>query len=465
MYIYNTLSGKKEEFKNEGKRINMFVCGPTVYDYQHIGNGKTQLVFDLFVRYARSIGYKIFYLQNITDIDDKIIKRANEKGVSWDKLAEDFYNIYLEDLKSLGIESINKYAPATKLIKQIVSQVKTLLEKGYAYKTDDGYYFDISKFADYGKLSHRTTEQAEDGVSRIDEGVQKKNRGDFCLWKFHDVSSNDPYWNTSLGKGRPGWHIEDTAITEKFFGPQYDIHGGGLDLKFPHHEAELTQQEAASGLKPFVKFWMHSGLVSVNGTKMSKSLGNFITIRDFLKICDPVIFRYIILMHHYRSPINYTETLKAQAEESLRAIQEFVGKLQFVKVKNAKKKLESTSEISELIKNIDINFRAALDDDFNTPSALAVIFESMNQLQNKIWNLSSKDAGVIAKFISKKFEIFGIMLKSEKNPSNIVKLAKEREISRVNKQFTKSDALRHDIEVLGYKVEDTPLGQFILKNS
>ena len=471
MHLYNTLSGKKEELENTGKRVNLFVCGPTVYDYQHIGNGKTQLVFDLFVRYLRSEGYKVFYLQNITDIDDKIIKRANESGVSWDKLADDYLKIYLEDIKNLGIKSVTKYARATRYIKQIVKQVKTLLEKGYAYKAADGYYFNIAKFADYGKLSRRTIEQAEDGVSRIDDSTEKINKGDFCLWKLHvddpylaEVSKGEPYWNTPLGKGRPGWHIEDTAITEKFFGPQYDIHGGGLDLKFPHHEAELAQQEAASGLKPFVRFWMHSGLVSINGQKMSKSLGNFITIRDFLKKCSPEIFRYIVLMHHYRSPINYSDELQYQADQSIKNIKEFVAKLNLVKSKNAGKKMSGNVEVFSLVRDTAGKFRKAMDDDFNTPNALAAIFEFLTLMQTKIWSFSSQDSVLVKKLIVGKFEIFGFKIEPENVPNNVMKIARERERVKSNKQFTDSDALRREIEGLGYRVEDTPLGQLILKN-
>lgn len=463
MHLYNTLSGRKEDMINEGRRINLFVCGPTVYDYQHIGNGKTQLVFDLFARYLRSEKYKVFYLQNITDIDDKIIKRAGEQGKGAADLADEFYKIYREDMAALGIKSINKFAPATKYIKQIVSQVKTLLEKGYAYKTSDGYYFNIAKFPDYGKLSHRTTEQAEDGVSRIDDSSEKINKGDFCLWKFWTGDNHEPYWNTPLGKGRPGWHIEDTAITEKFFGPQYDIHGGGIDLKFPHHEAELTQQEAASGKAPFVRFWMHSGLLYINGQKMSKSLGNFITIRDFLKKCPQEIFRYIVLMHHYRNPINYTEDLQNQAELSVRNIKEFYSKLQFVKLKNKGRRGEAEAEIDDLIAKFNGEFKASLYDDFNTPNALAAVHNFMGKIQNRIWRLSSGQAGSIAKILANKFFIFGISLKPLKIPGNIGKLARLREKSRVNKQFTKSDELRKEIESLGYKVEDTPLGQFIVQ--
>lgn len=464
MQIYNTLSGKKEKFISQGQKVKLFVCGPTVYDYQHIGNGKTQMVFDLFARYLRSEGYRVFYLQNITDIDDKIILRAKEQNISSEKLADDYLKIYLEDVKSLGITSVNKYARATRYIKQIVRQVKTLLDKGYAYKTDDGYYFDISKFSDYGKLSHRTTEQAEDGVSRIDESVKKRNRGDFALWKLWSGEKHEPYWNTSLGNGRPGWHIEDTAITEKFFGPQYDVHGGGLDLKFPHHEAELAQQEAASGKKPFVRFWMHSGLVSINGQKMSKSLGNFITIRDFLKKCSSETFRYIVFMHHYRAPINYSDALRLQAEESLKTIKEFVGKLEFIKLKNAKKKIDSLKTISDFVPEIDKRFKAALEDDFNTPNALAAVFDLISMIQGRMWGLNPTDASLVIKSIVSKFDMIGIQVKPAKISGNAAQLAKLRDKSRVNKQFMQSDTLRKEIEALGYRVEDTPLGQLIISN-
>lgn len=451
------------------RRLNIFVCGPTVYDYQHIGNGKTQLAFDLFVRYLRSEGYEVFYLQNVTDIDDKIIKRANDKNIPWAKLADRFFKIYREDIKSLGITSIDKYARATKFIKQIVAQVKTLQEKGYAYKIEgDGYYFNIAKFGEYGKLSHRTTEQAEDGVSRIDDSSQKINKGDFCLWKFHNESAGgqaEPYWDTSLGQGRPGWHIEDTAITEKFFGPQYDIHGGGLDLKFPHHEAELAQQEAASGKKPFVRFWMHSGLVYINGEKMSKSLGNFLTIRDFLKKCEAQVFRYMVLMHHYRSPMNYTADLQHQAEQSLQGLREFVAKLIFTAEKNSRKKIESNESLKKFVGEADSKWRKALADDFNTPSSLAAIFDLVAFVQPKMWTLNAQDARMIANFIIDKMGVWGIAMKPGKIDNKVQGLISEREQSRVNQQFTKSDALRKEIEGLGYKVEDTPLGQFVLKSS
>ncbi|KKU84749.1 MAG: Cysteinyl-tRNA ligase, partial [Parcubacteria group bacterium GW2011_GWA2_47_8b] len=307
MLIHDTLSGKKEDLEKvaDNKKLRLFVCGPTVYDYIHIGNARTYIVFDNLVRYLRALGVKVFYLQNITDIDNKIIRRAAEENTNAKSLAKKYEKYYHEDEKALGIKSVTKYARATAHIKQIVRQIQTLIAKGHAYKIDDGYYFDISTFPEYGKLAKRTVNQAEDSVSRIDENVNKKNKGDFALWKFK--KENEPSWKTPIGEGRPGWHIEDTAITERWFGPQYDIHGGAVDLKFPHHEAEIAQQEAASGKKPMVKVWMHSGFLVVGGEKMAKSSGNFVTVRDFLKQYPVEVLRYLVAAHHYRSPLDYSE--------------------------------------------------------------------------------------------------------------------------------------------------------------
>ncbi len=459
MNVFDTLSQKKIGLKKpKSGGIKLFVCGPTVYDYSHIGHARTYIVFDSFVKYLRSAGYKVFYLQNITDIDDKIINRAKENKTNPFSLAEKFKKEYFKDLKSLKITSVNKYAEAGKFIPQIVSQIKRLIKKGHAYKIEnDGYYFNVSTFSDYGKLSKRTSGQAEDAISRIDEGIGKKNKADFCLWKFY--KDGEPFWNTSLGKGRPGWHIEDTAITEKYFGPQYDIHGGGIDLKFPHHEAEIAQQEAASGKKPLVKIWMHTGFLLVNGEKMSKSSGNFITIRDFLKKYPREILRLMILSNHYRSPFNYTDDLALQTEESLKTISEFLEKLEFVKNKGNKK-----SKTKASLKKYEKEFNKTLEDDFNTPKALAIIFNLISSTQKDIWNLSPKNAAIIAQFIKKQLNVFEIELKPVKIPSKIGQLAKNREKFRVNKHFIQSDQLRNQIEVLGYKIEDTPFGPFVRKS-
>ncbi|HJN62425.1 MAG TPA: cysteine--tRNA ligase, partial [Candidatus Parcubacteria bacterium] len=269
---YNSLSRKKEALYPKGKKkVRMFVCGITPYDFAHLGHARTYLVFDMVAKYLKTQNYKVFYLQNITDIDDKIIERAKNTKKRPKEVSRFFEKEYLKDMKSLRIDSITKYARATDFIKEIQSQVKRLMKKGYAYQLKDGIYYDISKFRDYGKLSKRTVLQAEDAVSKIDEGKGKGNKGDFSLWKLS--KPNEPKWKSPWGEGRPGWHIEDTAITEHFFGPQYDIHGGARDLIFPHHEAEIAQMEALSGKHPLAKHWLHSGFLTINGQKMSKSLG------------------------------------------------------------------------------------------------------------------------------------------------------------------------------------------------
>lgn len=455
--IYNTLTGKKENLEDliQGKKIKLFVCGPTVYDYAHIGNARTYINFDIIARFLRSRKVKVYYLQNITDVDNRIIKKAQEEKSSWKKIAKKYEKAYHEDERALGIKSVNKYAPATKYIKEIIAQVQKLIEKGYAYKIEgDGYYFDISKDLDYGKLAKRTAAQAEDSVSRIDEGVNKKNKGDFALWKFS--KEGEPSWKTKLGNGRPGWHIEDTAITEYHFGPQYDIHGGAVDLKFPHHEAEIAQQESISGKKPLAKIWMHTGFLLVNGEKMSKSFGNFVTIRDFLKIYSYSVLRYIVASHHYRSPIDYTDSTAKQSENALRSLNQFLTKLRMADGEN-----DETKKIDESEKN----FANAMEDDFNTPEALGTIFKLINELQPQIWELNKKTAKSTIKWISSKLDMLGIEVKSPKTPLKIRLLARKRELSRSSKQFDQSDALRKQIEAVGYSIEDTPVGPFLWPKS
>jgi cysteinyl-tRNA synthetase len=459
MRVYNTLSGTKEDLPKTKDRLKMFVCGPTVYGDLHIGNGRTFMNQDLIVRYLRFRGYKVFYLQNITDLDDKIIARAAEEGVTWKDIARKYEEVYRKNLKDLGIDSINKYARATDHIKEILKQVQTLIDKGNAYLIEgDGWYFDLSTFPEYGKLSRRTTEQAEDGVSRIDDSDRKRNRGDFCLWKFASPDAkekNEPVWEAKIGAGRPGWHIEDTAITEHYFGPQYDIHGGGVDIKFPHHEAEIAQQESASGKKPFVRFWMHSGLLLVDGKKMSKSLGNFLTINDVLKEQSPETFRMMALNAHYRSPMDYTASVVSSAAKNIAEMRSFIARLRFVEKKG---KGETPFDTSPHV----LKFREAMEDDFNTPEAVAVIFGMMTEANKQIWTLSRKGAKSARLWLSEVLEMFGFKDIDVKTPPSVRKLAREREISRVNKQFTQSDALRKEVEALGYTIEDTPLGPLTL---
>lgn len=477
MKLFNTLSGTKEEVERPaGRPLHLFVCGPTVYDVAHIGHARTYIVFDTFVRYLRSTGWDVLYLQNITDVDDKVIARAHERGEDPLAFARNITRGFIADMRALNVRSVSHYAPASKFIPAIVRQVETLREKGFAYTIDgDGIYYDIGKFAEYGKLSRRTTAQAEDSLSRIDESIAKRNRGDFCLWKFpklapkpgrtdprpftrRTMADGEPTWFTSLGWGRPGWHIEDTAISESYFGPQYDIHGGGIDIKFPHHEAEIAQQEAASGRRPFVRVWMHTGSLLVRDKKMSKSLGNYVTIQDFLKNDTADTLRFIALSHHYRSPINYTDELAGQARASLATLQTFLAKLAFVA--GASRSARPTG-IAARIEEDERGFWAALDDDFNSPAALAVLFGCITREEKGVWTLTRTEARSLGRFLSASLKTLGFTVPSAVLPGDVVALANERELCRGSKQFTQADSLRKQLNGLGYEVDDTPLGPFV----
>lgn len=445
--LYNTLTRKKEIFKPlKDKRVNLFICGPTTYDFAHIGHAKTYVQFDIIVKYLRYKGYKVFYLQNITDIDDKIINRAKELNLDPKSLSKEYESYYYEDMRSLNVNSVTKYARATDYIKEIVSQVERLIKKGVAYKISDGYYFNLSKFKDYGNLSKRTIKGAEDAVSRIDDSKEKKNKGDFCLWKFSKIA--EPSWNSKLGAGRPGWHIEDTAITESFFGSQYDIHGGAKDLIFPHHEAEIAQMESISGKKPLVRYWLHTGFLNVSGKKMSKSLRNFYTIRDVLKKYNPNVLRFFFIQTHYRSQIDFSEQNIENAKNSLERINEAI-----IKIKNNKDNLPD-----KYYKKVKEEFINAMDDDIDTPRAFAILF-------NLIKEINKKGGGKKAyKLISEINNIFNIFdLKEVKLPKNIKDLVNEREKARKNKDFKEADMIREIIKKEGYVLEDSEKGPIIKK--
>ena len=443
--IYNTLARQKQILKPIKKGvIKMFVCGPTVYDYMHIGHAKTYIQFDVIVKYLRYKGYDVFYLQNITDLDDRIIKRAQEKKIDPLKLAQQFEKYYHQDEKKIGIDSVTRYARATDAINQMVKQIKTLIKKNYAYKIADGYYFNIKKFKNYGRLSKRTALGAEDAVSRIDESIEKINKGDFCLWKFS--KQNEPSWKTDLGSGRPGWHIEDTAITETAFGPQYDLHGGARDLIFPHHEAEIAQMEAASGKKPLVKYWLHTGFLNVQGQKMSKSLKNFITVREALEKYNSKTLRFFYLSSHYRRPIDFNEKSLAKAENSLERLNAFVQK-----TKTGQKDDQS------LIKKTKKEFFQAMDDDFDTVKALAVIFNFVKTSYKK--NQGGKAAYDLFKEFDQIFNIF--KFKKPTITKKIITLVNQREKFRKEKKWSDADQVRKKIVKLGFQVEDTAKGPAI----
>ena len=511
--LYNTLSRKKEFFKPlKDKKVNLFVCGPTTYDFSHLGHARTYVVFDMIAKYLKEKGYKVFYVQNITDIDDKIITRAIKKKVFWKDLSRKFEKEYLKDMKALNINSVTKYARATAHIKEIISQVNRLLKKGFAYQIKDGIYFDISKFKDYGKLSRRTVWQAEDAVSRIDTAEEKRNKGDFCLWKFS--KTEEPSWpfdslrSLKVKAGRPGWHIEDTAITEKYFGSQYDIHGGARDLIFPHHEAEIAQMEAISGKKPLVKYWLHSGFLTVKGKKMAKSLGNFITIRDFLNRYSARILRLFVIKTHYRSPIDYDEKAILQTKRELKRIDEFINKLKnrasiygsesknirsslpfavtrvgeeedevLFDYQSAKRK--TTTKNLKLIKSFILktqrDFERAMADDFNTSKAVASIFNLVNKGNSLIAQneLTQAEARNILDFLKKTDKIFNFIFWEKiktgrpagRGKIKLLNLVKQRERYRKEGNWQKADEIRRKIKDLGYQIEDTKEGPKIKKLS
>ena len=470
IHVYNSLSGKKELLPEpKGGPLRFFVCGPTVYDLSHIGHARTYIVFDVWVRFLKSLGIKVNYLQNITDIDDKIIERARKEHKNPLKLATLMQKEYLIDMKSLGISSVNHYAPATKYIKEIQSEVSRLIKMGFAYKTKRGIYFKISEFADYGELSRQNLEELRSG-ERVEPDPDKIDPIDFAIWKFPKgvlkkevegpspfLLDGEPVWAAPFGAGRPGWHIEDTAISEKNFGLTYEMHGGGMDLKFPHHEAEIAQARALSGKKTFVKIWMHIGFLLVENAKMSKSLGNFLTIKEFLKRYPPEVLRLLVLAQHYRSPLNYTDKLSWETKHSWESLNEFFGRLELVKRKGSKngKKLKTRAG------DLESKFFSVLADDFNTSKALALIFAFVKEAQPKLWGLSKGEAIEIYKALISMFAVMGFSIKKAVVSPKAKKMADEREQLRVNQQFIQADSLRKKINSLGFQLEDTPLGPFV----
>lgn len=445
MRLFNTLTKKKEEFRPlSGSRVNLFVCGPTVYDHPHIGNLKTYTQFDFIVKYLRSRGYEVFYLQNITDLDDKVIKRAKELNLGWRELTKKFTAVYLDYMAQLHNDAVSEYANATDFIPQIVSQVKTLVDKGYAYRISDGYYFEISKFADYGKLSGRTELKEEDAVTRIDASSEKRGWNDFCLWKFS--KEGEPSWETDLGSGRPGWHIEDTAITEHYFGPQYDVHGGAVDLIIPHHEAEIAQMESASGKSPLVRYWLHTAFLNMSNQKMSKSKGNFLTVADVLKNYDYRTLRYLFISNHYRTQINFSDESLEQSKNALQRINEFT---------NGCKENENTDDEGQLVAELKSAITEALDDDFDTPKALARLFEFIRER-----NKDHRAGQLTREYLTSLNEFFDFMQFGEvKRPvdAEVENLFAQREKYRLARDFAKADEIRGQLKALGVDVTDNAL--------
>jgi cysteinyl-tRNA synthetase len=445
--VSNTLSRRKDSLEPlEPGVVRLFVCGPTVYDWPHIGHAKTYTQFDFIARYLRWRGFQVRYVQNITDIDDKIIDRADREGMSVRELAELYETRYREDMEALGNTSVDIYARASEHIDEIVSQILRLIERGNAYELPDGYYFDITTFAGYGKLSRRQEVAPDDAVSRVDENPLKRHPGDFALWKRR--KSGEPFWDTRLGPGRPGWHIEDTAITEHYFGPQYDIHGGAVDLIFPHHEAEIAQMESISGRAPLAKYWMHTGFLNINDTKMSKSLGNTFTIRNMLERVDARLLRFFLLSYHYRSAIEYTDDLLSKARGALRRIENFYSRLPEGDGDTA------STDVAEARERIV----AALDNDFDTPAALAALFDFIRaqnrQAAPSPWSRALlEELNTLFQFLPPRADMADVSL--EEAVRNAIA---EREALRREKRFAEADAIRDSLGQRGIVLEDTPDG-------
>ena len=463
MKVYNTLSGQKEEFLPQGNEIKMYVCGVTPYDNSHIGHAMSYIVFDVIRRYLRFRGYKVKYVQNITDIDDKIISRANKLGIPASELAGKFTDSYFEDMDALNIVRADIYPRATGEIPKIIEVVQGLIDKGYAYPAQGSVYFRVRSVPDYGKLSHRSLESML-AEARIEAGEEKEHPMDFALWKA--AKPGEPAWESPWGQGRPGWHIECSAMSLKYLGDTLDIHGGGQDLIFPHHENEIVQSESFTGAKPFVKYWLHNGLLQFGEDKMSKSLGNLITIKEALEKYSADAVRIFVLSSHYRSPLTYSEVTLQATEVALRAFRDAKWKLIEPYSEMNRSMLEAQGIKTDDITDAKIyynRFTSAMDDDFNTAQALATLFDLAQEI-NRAVNLGHEDKVVEHREIFKELaNVLGLIIPEIKElPLNaepfIQLLISTRDRLRQAEQWQLADEIRAKLGELGIALEDTPKG-------
>ena len=463
MWIYNTQTRKKEEFQplHEGK-VGIYPCGPTVYNYIHIGNARPLIVFDVLRRYLEWRGYDVTFVQNFTDIDDKMINRANEEGTTVKALGERFIAEYFQDVEALGVRRATVHPKATEHIPEIIALVQKLMDKGLAYKSTDGVYFDTEAFRGYGKLSGQNLEDLESGA-RIQVDENKKHPMDFALWKAR--KEGEPYWESPFGEGRPGWHIECSAMSMKYLGETIDIHCGGKDLVFPHHENEIAQSEGATG-KPFVHYWMHNGFINVDNQKMSKSAGNFFTVREISKEFDLEAVRMFMLGAHYRSPINFSREMIEQAKASLERLYNARDHYAFL-LKNAQEGElgEREKELLSRIQAARDGFDAAMDDDLNTADALGNLFELVRAANAALDENSPRQAVQAAlDALDELAGVCGLLTRRTDGEDEQVKaLLDARAKARANKDWAESDRLRDEIVKLGYVLKDTKQGQQITK--
>ena len=458
MKIFNTMSRRKEEFVPvDPNEVKIYACGPTVYNFIHIGNARPLCVFDVLRRYLEYRGYNVKFVQNFTDVDDKIIKRANEENSTFEEISEKYIKEFWTDAHGLNFKDATVHPKATENIDEIIEIIKTLEEKGYAYAVDGDVYYRTLKFKDYGKLSHQPIDDLQSGA-RIAVGDKKEDPLDFALWKA--AKEGEPYWDSPWGKGRPGWHIECSAMNKRYLGNTIDIHCGGQDLIFPHHENEIAQSEAANGCM-FSKYWMHNGYINVDNVKMSKSLGNFKTVREIADVYGYEVIRYFLISSHYRSPINYNLEIIEQCKSALERLYNCRESLDF-SIKNAKTDIADNEEILALIDSRKEQFINSMDDDLNTADGIAAVFDLVSDINTKIINkdVSKNVCQKAADMFDELTGVLGLVYNRKSSDINddIEKLIEERQQARANKDWATADRIRDELKAQGITLKDTPQG-------
>ncbi|MGN0521899.1 MAG: cysteine--tRNA ligase [Eubacterium sp.] len=458
MKIYNTMTRQKEEFiPVDPNEVKIYACGPTVYNYIHIGNARPLCVFDVLRRYMEYRGMNVKFVQNFTDVDDKIIKRANEEGITFEEVSKKYIEEFWTDAHGLNFKDATVHPKATENIDEIIDIIKSLEEKGFAYAVDGDVYFRTLRFKDYGKLSHQPIEDLQSGA-RIAIGEKKEDPLDFALWKA--AKEGEPYWDSPWGKGRPGWHIECSAMNRRYLGETIDIHCGGQDLIFPHHENEIAQSECANGCT-FSKYWMHNGYINVDNVKMSKSLGNFKTVREIAQVYGYEVIRYFLISSHYRSPINYSLEIIEQCKSALDRLYTCRESLDFA-IKNSTDDIPDDKDLLDTIKGRKEQFINAMDDDLNTADGLSAVFELVKDINTRILDkrVSKNVCETAAKIFDELCEVLGILYNRKSNDleSDIEALIEQRQQARANKDWATADKIRDDLKARGIILKDTPNG-------
>lgn len=458
MRIYNTLSRQKEEFVPlEPSKVRIYACGPTVYNFIHIGNARPICVFDVLRRYLEYRGYDVTFVQNFTDIDDKLIKKANEEGITVAEVAERYIAEYKKDAEGLGVRPATVHPRATEVVDKIIEIVSHLVEKGYAYESNGDVYFRVHKFEDYGKLSHMPIEDLEAG-SRVDVSELKEDPLDFALWKA--AKPGEPYWESPWGQGRPGWHIECTAMIQKHLGETIDIHCGGQDLAFPHHEDEIAQGECCTG-KPYARYWMHNGFINVDNQKMSKSLGNFFTVRDVAEKFGYEPIKYLMLSSHYRSPINYSYDIITQCIAALQRLHNCRDHMDFALTTAVDAAGEGDAAFMKEIDQCVEKFVTVMDDDLNTADGITALFDMVKIINTYLTEPRSKEA---VNYAIRRFDeltdVLGLLYNRETEDldAEIEELIAQRQAARAAKNFAEADRIRDELKARGIELKDTPQG-------